>query len=657
MRLSPAPLFPVAVGFAVGIITSACGAGWWIVPIVIVAIFVGILARWPRFTVAAAGCSAGIIVALLGLPREPAVVNGSEEHTFSGTVTQQREVDGARSVVVSIDSCDGETLRPFKATLYIPSLIPEMWETDRIGFVAVLRPLVSSTDLPDETDYTVFRRKAGIVAEGTVDPDHISVYGPEVGWLNDTRRLRHDIVRSIVKTPFTPATAAFLAAVLTGDRSMTEPEIKATFSASGLAHLLALSGLHVGILTACFSILLIPMLLCGHRKWAMAMTIAALWFFAIMTGLTPSVVRAVIMGSILLISLMLERRTSPLNALSLAAILILLFDPGAILMPGFQLSFIGVLSILVFAPILTPSRSRHPFVRTLGAFAAVSVAATIGTGIWCASLFGIFPIWFLPANIVASFIMPPLLSIGAVATLFHSIGLPAEWLCSVADSLFRLLTWTATSFAGLPAMRVHAIPAWLLMIYYAIIVLTALWVVYRNSRFLTAAIATACLAAIVIAVRRPEAYPTYELFIPRSTQETTLLLRHGNSMTAYTTAPPTHIAPLRHKYESRYARYLATRDVDSIRIIPMTTGSTMTFGSRNLTVINSTPDDTTHKGGFLLVCKGFRGDICTLVRDYRPDTVLISSDVHPLVAARWQKSLSPTAVPIRNMRDRPFALR
>lgn len=657
MHLSPAPLFPVAVGFAVGITAVACGVGLWGILIFSATILCGILAHRPRVTVGGAGFGAGMIVALFGLPHEPGIITDSASHQFSGTVRELREVDGARSVVVSIDSCDGQPCRPFKASLYIPSLIPEISETDRMRFTARLHPLVSTTDLPDETDYTVFRRKAGIVAEGVTDPDDISVTGPEEGLLNNIRRVRLSAVRSVVLTPFDPQTAAFLVAVLTGDRSMTDPEVKDTFSASGLAHLLALSGLHVGILTGCFSLFLIPMLLCGHRKLSMALTIGALWFFAIMTGLSPSVVRAVIMGSILLLSFMLERRTSPLNALSLAAILILLFDPGAILMPGFQLSFIGVLSILVFAPILTPRRDRHPFVRTLGAFAAVSVAATIGTGVWSASLFGYFPLWFLPANIIASFIMPPLLSCGAVATLLHSTGVPAAWLCAVADRLYSLLVGVATALSDLPSVAVHNIPATLILSYYFIIVLTALWTVHRKPYLLTGAITATVITTGWLSMRSTEAYPHSELFIPRSKHETTILLRLNHNMQAYTTSPVAHHNDLRHRFEHRYAGYLAMRGVDSIHIIPISTGSTVNFGRQYLTIINGTTSTTPCTGGYLLVCKGFRGSIVDLVADCMPDTVLISSDVHPRVATRWQSDLEQMAIPVRNMRDEPFALR
>lgn len=170
---------------------------------------------------------------------------------------------------------------------------------------------------------------------------------------------------------------------------------KAHYRDAGLAHLLAVSGLHVGLLAA----------MVGGLFWWTgrerrgrvvrgSLQLVAVWGFAFITGLAPSTLRAALMFSMFIINDMVARRVVPLNLLALAAIVMLLADPLLLFDVGWQLSFSAVAGILLAQPAIQALRTP------MGQAAAVSVAATLATMPVVVATFHRLPLYFLVANVV-----------------------------------------------------------------------------------------------------------------------------------------------------------------------------------------------------------------------------------------------------------------
>lgn len=153
-----------------------------------------------------------------------------------------------------------------------------------------------------------------------------------------------------------PEESAFLHGLLIGERGEMTNELKSAFSKAGVIHILAVSGLHVGfiimVLMAVGGLLRVP------YTARVLLTILGLIFFAYLTNLKPPVVRASIMGALILFGTVLERKTNFFNSLALAAMIILVTNPLELFQPGFQLSFFAVASIVYFYPKL---KSVPPF--------------------------------------------------------------------------------------------------------------------------------------------------------------------------------------------------------------------------------------------------------------------------------------------------------
>lgn len=235
---------------------------------------------------------------------------------------------------------------------------------------------------------------------------------------------------------------AVVMALTVGDKSELTPELKATFSAAGTSHVLALSGLHIGILSLILSWLLYPLRWVRGGRWLISMCVVFfLWGFAFMSGLSPSVVRAVTMFSLYLVSSVVsDSRYSGFYALSLTAFVMLLYQPMYLFDISFQLSFVAVLSILLLSPMVERLYvPKNAVVRYVWKAIVVSLSAQVGTTPLILHYFGAFPTYFLLSNL---FITPMAVSVLSLALLA---------LCFPWSFLVRLLSLSVSAMNGLMA--------------------------------------------------------------------------------------------------------------------------------------------------------------------------------------------------------------
>ena len=236
--------------------------------------------------------------------------------------------------------------------------------------------------------------------------------------------------------------ASFLAAILLGKRSELPRGRKESFQKAGLAHLLAISGLHVWIVLGTFLSLLL--FLKVPERVIPILAIPALVFFTFLTGARAPVVRAAVMASVVLGGWLVERPVDPANSLALSSLVILGVSPRSLFHPGFQLSFAAVSSLLLLGPRLRrllPFRSGWK--KRVSRAVVTVLAAQIGVLPLGAHYFGTIPLLALPANLIAIPLIGPIVTLGFVGCLGGMLFPPA----------FRLLQgveeWTVGVFLGI----------------------------------------------------------------------------------------------------------------------------------------------------------------------------------------------------------------
>ena len=195
---------------------------------------------------------------------------------------------------------------------------------------------------------------------------------------------------------------AIVAAMVLGDKSALSRDIKNTYSITGASHVLALSGLHLGIIYVLLSFLVVG------RRWqflTQILIILSIWAFVFLVGMPTSVVRAAVMLTVYALLALGHRNKMSINTLAFTAIVMLLFQPSALFTISFQMSFMAVLSILLFMPLFEGVFSEeylmtHRWVKWLWGMVAVSCAAQIGVAPLIAYYFGRFSCWFLLTNFI-----------------------------------------------------------------------------------------------------------------------------------------------------------------------------------------------------------------------------------------------------------------
>ena len=193
-----------------------------------------------------------------------------------------------------------------------------------------------------------------------------------------------------------------VAAMTLGEKSQLDRGLKETYSRAGASHILALSGLHLMIIYAFVSLFISWR---RFRTVSQVVIVAALWAFAYLTGMSPSVVRSAFMISLYALLSLGYRERMSVNTLALTAIVMLVVNPQSLYDISFQLSFMAVLAILLFNPLfnlLIPLhvQQRHRWLRVWWGMTAVSLSAQLGTAPLVAYYFGRFSTWFLLSNYV-----------------------------------------------------------------------------------------------------------------------------------------------------------------------------------------------------------------------------------------------------------------
>lgn len=191
-------------------------------------------------------------------------------------------------------------------------------------------------------------------------------------------------------------------ALLLGIKSGLDPEIKASYAATGAMHVLAVSGLHVGIIYLIISSLLKLIPSYTFTKYAVPiLSIIALWSYALLTGFSPSILRAVAMLTVIIMGQSLNRKANTYNSLAIAALALLLFNPVLLFSVGFQLSFLAVIGIVFIYPRLYKIlQFNNALISKIWSLTCVSIAAQIATFPLSIYYFNQFPNYFLLSNLI-----------------------------------------------------------------------------------------------------------------------------------------------------------------------------------------------------------------------------------------------------------------
>ncbi|WKN42553.1 ComEC/Rec2 family competence protein [Tunicatimonas pelagia] len=468
---------------------------------------------------------ASVVIILLGILRtHQQDESRSSDHLMHHT-------DSADYYIAQVMSQPEPKKNSFRVLLEVEQMVVSGTQTfPRSGQIVVYQPKSDSCQLlqfgdkilvkglpgeikppnnPAEFDYRQFMAYQGIYHQQYLPADRWKVIQAGVvpawqGWAGRWRsRCREILLRYVQDKQAQGITLA----ITLGLKSHLEKEVQTAYAAAGAMHVLAVSGLHVGIIYLIVNFLFKPLLSLpkGGVLLHTVLCLQVLWLYAALTGFSPSVQRAAVMFSFVIVGSALNRQSSIYNTLACSAFALLWINPYLMYSVGFQLSYLAVFGIVYLQPkIVAWLEPPNKLLAWAWGLTAVSIAAQIATFPLSLYYFHQFPVYFWISNIVVipgALVMLPL----GLVTLVTGFTIPAlaEWVGLLLEKFILAINFLVALVQQLPGSTIENIfisasQTWLL--YFAIVALAALFY-YRKLRYLSLAVVSLFLIATVQTVR------------------------------------------------------------------------------------------------------------------------------------------------------------
>ena len=673
MHFSRIPLLWIVVGIITGIILFRY-IGFDILPVLIL-ILVAVI-----FITASKHYAATITISLItgwltAFSHAPEIPDGiyDKKNTFYGTTTSVREINSGYRLTVKIDSVLIEKrIHTVKNTNIIVNLYDfskEIYNNQIITFSANLSPNPSPI-LPGDTDFSNYYYYNDIVGQGFVISGTLCVKGESHSFYASINRLREYLSLSIARSGIDISSVELLNAILLGQTENLNKATRHFFSESGLAHILALSGTHVGIMVSLVFILFIPLRFYGYRISAYLMTVLFIWFYALLTGLTPSVTRASLMLSIVILAHLTGRKYNSLNGLLFSAILILMFRPNDLFNPSFQLSFCAVGAILLLLPFNSEIKPSSNFIkRNINNIISVSFAAIIGTGLLSAYYFHLFPIYGIVSNIPIAVILPVLLSAGILQLLFSIMGIDFIPLVHFIDFLCNALYNIAKFFSSLPYSSIHGL-YFSSIVFLPFVLSIILFYIFRITRQRFYAICSSLSFIItflmVIPDRKSELKFNYYLLSDRYGTE--LIIHHMHKVWIISSRKNETPNSIIEKIKRNHTGFFESNDIKQLYfiqgneyddgLIRYSDGLINIGNDKILAFILSHNDigrTIPEKSDYTIItCAINDNELKHILPNINSDTVILTSEIHPIAEKRMRLQFGEYGYPVISLRKNRF---
>ncbi|HNR19381.1 MAG TPA: ComEC/Rec2 family competence protein [Bacteroidia bacterium] len=312
--------------------------------------------------------------------------------------------------------------------------------------------------------------------------------------------LRDKLVEQLKDFFITRDELAVASALLVGFEDYLDPEIIQAFSSTGALHVLSVSGMHVGLVFICLSWLLSFM---DKKKMLLIIKyiilVSLIWFYALMTGFSPSVLRSVVMVSLVIFSKVRKRESDTLNAMLGSAFLLLCYNPFYITEVGFQLSYLAVFGIVYLHPMLAQQYvAPNKIMHWIWQLTSVSLTAQLMTFPLGLLYFHQFPLLFLISNLIIIPITTIIIYIGIGALILFFIPFVSDFLWQAGYHLTRFLNLIVKYIDSLKSLTLNGLSitvfeTWLI---YALIATMLGFIIYRNRKLIFASL----LLSIILCV-------------------------------------------------------------------------------------------------------------------------------------------------------------
>jgi len=485
---------------------------------------------------------------------------------------------------------------------------------------------------PDEFDYKSFMASKGIRYYaftgknniiGFTSPKHRKLKYSALIW-------RERIIKMYEERGVKGKRLALVSAITLGQKNRLDPDVKQIFINAGIMHIMAVSGLHAGVL----SLFIFGMLFFMKGKLntlRIVITILILWVFAFVTGLTPSVLRATLMFSFLQAGNLLNRRVNGINSVLASAFVLIIIQPSVITDAGFLLSYAAVIYIIGFyQKLYLKINFKRWLPDKIWQSVVVTIVAQAGTLPLTIMLFNRFPVYFILTNVIIVPLSSLLIIIGCLVPMTFTIVPVSEFLATILDKLTGLTEFLTATAAALPYSTIDRIgmtTSECILLTFAISLLIT-FLIKKQPFSLKYPVTAFIIFAIAVNIKKIENSKTNELIVYNNPSFPTTGIKTGNTLNLLT---------MNDSIPAEVLRHAATKGLKIKLINYQGKPKSVKAGTKNILITDSLRSRWLRDTNFnIVVLTGKRPYIeKSILSQSLPETVVFSSETAPGLKLRF----------------------
>jgi len=503
---------------------------------------------------------------------------------------------------------------------------------------------------PGQFDYSNYLRHQNIPAQVYFRPEALKISKKQEHNLNYySDQLRTRILGNLKKAGFRTSELNVVAALILGQQQDISPEIVHDYQFAGAVHILSVSGLHLGFILLFLNFLLRTLPKNKFNSYTkLLIIITSLWCFALLAGLSPSVIRSVAMFSFVAIGLHLKRKTNVFHTLLVSIFLILLFEPAFVFDVGFQLSYISLFFILWLQPILSslwlPKNKISTYIWDI---LTVSFAAQIGAFPLSIYYFHQFPTLFFVTNLI---ILPGLgfiMALGVLVMVIAAFNFTPYLPIKILEETIRLLNGTINWVASFEQFIIQdiALNSAMLLSLYLLIILTIQWFEKPNYFKMTTALGSIILFQLAYYISLRTIENEQELIVFNQKQQTIIGCRFGKKLNLYSAKPVFKNKMIQSYLVDNFSRIVQQNPLRNV----------LYFNNKHIYILDSTavyPNKI--KADLLIITKSPQINIERLLHQMQPKIVVADESNYKSDIDAWEASCRKEKIPFHATAEKGF---
>ncbi len=506
---------------------------------------------------------------------------------------------------------------------------------------------------PNQFDYGEYLKNKGIYAQLFINTSQIKTYGVKKNIWFYASCFRNNLIKNLAESGFKKEELAVVHALILGQQQDISPEIMKDYQYAGVIHILSVSGLHVGFIMLLVGFILkpIPKNKIGNI-FRLVVTLLFLWLFAIVTGMSASVIRSVTMFSFIAIEMHLNRKTDVYHNILISIFVILLFEPSFLFDIGFQLSYIAVFFILWFEPILRSLwKPKNTVANYFWSILTVSFAAQIGTLPLSIYYFHQFPGLFFVANLILIPCLTIIMSNGLVLLLLSAFNFVPHYLLKSLEVSITLMNRFINLIASIESFVIKDIPFGfpLLISSYLVIISWIIWLKKRDSIRFNFILGSLILFEFFLLYANFSNQVKTELIVFNVPKQTIILERRGKNIKVFSNS---HLEE--NGFESKMISSYATAHFCKIKETKKLSNTSIFNGTKILIIDQKNIYNTSLKPDFVILTNSPKINLERVVKDLKPKLIIADGSNYKAQINLWKSTCIKTKTPFHSTYEKGY---